>query len=276
MGSHSTAIQEPLGRQSSLYNLTLDEVQNQLGNLGKPLGSMNIDELLNSLLNSEAHQGTEIGIGTEMGFSHDLSKKTVEEVWREIQEKKNGSLELEGSGTDSTFGNMTLEDFLKKAEVFTKNSPPAADVVPWGPYQLAPVQHPHQQQLMATFFQGNSVPQPFAVANNSNLGGPYPETQMTVHGSLSNTKALGRKRVAHDDIAEKTVERKQSRMIKNRESAARSRARRQAYTNELENKVLRLEEENERLRRQKEFKLLENVPPPEPKHQLRRTSSALF
>jgi ABA responsive element binding factor len=38
-------------------------------------------------------------------------------------------------------------------------------------------------------------------------------------------------------------------MIKNRESAARSRARKQAYTNELENKISRLEEENERLRK---------------------------
>ncbi|KAJ6864166.1 hypothetical protein NC651_034872 [Populus alba x Populus x berolinensis] len=38
-------------------------------------------------------------------------------------------------------------------------------------------------------------------------------------------------------------------MIKNRESAARSRARRQAYTNELEIKVYHLEEENERLRK---------------------------
>jgi len=40
-------------------------------------------------------------------------------------------------------------------------------------------------------------------------------------------------------------------MIKNRESAARSRARKQAYTNELENKVSHLEEENERLKKQK-------------------------
>uniref|UniRef100_A0A0E0NUD4 BZIP domain-containing protein n=2 Tax=Oryza TaxID=4527 RepID=A0A0E0NUD4_ORYRU len=40
-------------------------------------------------------------------------------------------------------------------------------------------------------------------------------------------------------------------MIKNRESAARSRARKQAYTNELENKISRLEEENKRLRMHK-------------------------
>ncbi|KAM3710890.1 hypothetical protein ACJW31_01G066200 [Castanea mollissima] len=41
-------------------------------------------------------------------------------------------------------------------------------------------------------------------------------------------------------------------MIKNRESAARSRARKQAYTNELELEVARLQEENAKLRRQQE------------------------
>ncbi|KAI7748334.1 hypothetical protein M8C21_027982 [Ambrosia artemisiifolia] len=66
-------------------------------------------------------------------------------------------------------------------------------------------------------------------------------------------------------------------MIKNRESAARSRARKQAYTHELENKISRLEEENERLKRQKEVGMvLPSAPPPNPKYQLRRTSSASF
>lgn len=46
---------------------------------------------------------------------------------------------------------------------------------------------------------------------------------------------------------EKVVSRKQCRMIKNRESAARSRARRQAYTRNLEAKLHVLEEENARL-----------------------------
>ncbi|EMS47588.1 ABSCISIC ACID-INSENSITIVE 5-like protein 3 [Triticum urartu] len=106
--------------------------------------------------------------------------------------------------------------------------------------------------------------------------------------------------------------RRQKRMIKNRESAARSRARKQvrslsrspspAYTNELENKISRLEEEIEHL---KELKKLEPVmqflpqqeaggrqqqlrrhavlympqPEAEPKqhrHQLRRVNSASF
>ncbi|WVY99783.1 hypothetical protein V8G54_025853 [Vigna mungo] len=60
----------------------------------------------------------------------------------------------------------------------------------------------------------------------------------------------GRKRSTSED---KTFEKRQKRMIKNRESAARSRTRKQAYTIELEYKVSRLEEENQKLRRQKNF-----------------------
>ncbi|GAV89830.1 bZIP_1 domain-containing protein [Cephalotus follicularis] len=53
---------------------------------------------------------------------------------------------------------------------------------------------------------------------------------------------------------EKVVERRQRRMIKNRESAARSRARKQAYTVELEQEVAKLKEENDELRKkQAEF-----------------------
>ncbi|KAL2498258.1 ABSCISIC ACID-INSENSITIVE 5-like protein 5 [Abeliophyllum distichum] len=48
---------------------------------------------------------------------------------------------------------------------------------------------------------------------------------------------------------EKVVERRQKRMIKNRESAARSRARKQAYNMELEAEVAQLKEENQELRR---------------------------
>ncbi|KAG2250244.1 hypothetical protein Bca52824_080380 [Brassica carinata] len=55
---------------------------------------------------------------------------------------------------------------------------------------------------------------------------------------------------------EKVVERRQRRMIKNRESAARSRARKQAYTVELEAEVAKLKEENEELQR-KQAKIME-------------------
>ncbi|XP_031491620.1 bZIP transcription factor 23 isoform X1 [Nymphaea colorata] len=48
---------------------------------------------------------------------------------------------------------------------------------------------------------------------------------------------------------EKVVERRQRRMIKNRESAARSRARKQAYTMELEAEVAKLKDENMKLQK---------------------------
>ncbi|XP_073149739.1 ABSCISIC ACID-INSENSITIVE 5-like protein 7 [Henckelia pumila] len=55
---------------------------------------------------------------------------------------------------------------------------------------------------------------------------------------------------------EKVVERRRRRMIKNRESAARSRARKQAYTLELEAEVATLKEMNRELRK-KQYDLLE-------------------
>lgn len=60
-----------------------------------------------------------------------------------------------------------------------------------------------------------------------------------------------RKRLAEGQL-ETVVERRQRRMIKNRESAARSRARKQAYTVELENELTELREENEKLKQKQE------------------------
>ncbi|CAK9135319.1 unnamed protein product [Ilex paraguariensis] len=55
---------------------------------------------------------------------------------------------------------------------------------------------------------------------------------------------------------EKVVERRQKRMIKNRESAARSRARKQAYTTELEAEVAKLKEKNQELQK-KQAKIMD-------------------
>lgn len=329
MGSQGGAVQEPklqesLTRQGSLYSLTLDEVQNQLGDLGKPLGSMNLDELLKSVWTAEASQGTgtvvdssgaQAGQGTSasslprqgsLTLFTDLSKRTVDEVWKDIQQKKNGNQErTTAQERHPTLGEMTLEDFLVKAGVVAKSpsaqkggvapglgvdtiAPAQHDVsqhIQWMQYPIPSMQQPQQRQhqlnTMAVFMPGHVAQQPHLDSGNAILEAAY-ENQMimspsSLMGTLSDTQTPGRKRVAPEDVVEKTVERRQKRMIKNRESAARSRARRQAYTHELENKVSRLEEENERLRRQQEMeKMLPTAPPPEPKNQLRRTSSAPF
>ncbi|KAI3431996.1 BZIP domain-containing protein [Psidium guajava] len=71
-------------------------------------------------------------------------------------------------------------------------------------------------------------------------------------------------------------DRKFKRLVKNRESAARSRARRQAYTTGLEIEIAHLQKENAVLRRQQEK--LRLAPPPEipKKKRLQRTFTASF
>ncbi|KAK7246815.1 hypothetical protein RIF29_41685 [Crotalaria pallida] len=69
--------------------------------------------------------------------------------------------------------------------------------------------------------------------------------------SSSGTRRRGkRKGHVEEPLLDKATLQKQKRMIKNRESAARSRERKQAYTVELESLVVQLEEENKRLLRE--------------------------
>ncbi|WMV52965.1 hypothetical protein MTR67_046350 [Solanum verrucosum] len=303
-----------LATQGSLYSLTLDEVRNQLGNCGKPLNSMNLDEFVKTVWTIESNQ--EVVGGNDYGavqhgasqhrpssitMSRDLSKKTVDEVWQDIQQGvKTDNVDKRSQERQLTLGEITLEDFLVKAGViaestqgkrisglvFGVDSMSLTHQAQWPHYQIPTMQqvpeqqHQQQQQnIPPVFMPGHPIQQPLPVVANPIMDATYPETQVTmspahIMGTLSDTQTSGRKRVAPHDVAENSVERRQKRMIKNRESAARSRARKQAYTHELENKVSFLEEENEKLKRQKEMEdILPSVPPPEPKYQLRRTSS---
>lgn len=81
-------------------------------------------------------------------------------------------------------------------------------------------------------------------ANQMDGANPY---GMDVGGMRGSGAGGGRKRIIDGPI-EKVVERRQRRMIKNRESAARSRARKQAYTVELEAELNQLKEENGHLK----------------------------
>ncbi|CAH2053319.1 unnamed protein product [Thlaspi arvense] len=83
-----------------------------------------------------------------------------------------------------------------------------------------------------------------------------PGTSSAENNSLSPVPyVLNRGRRSNTGL-EKVIERRQRRMIKNRESAARSRARKQAYTLELEAEIEKLKKANQELQR-KQAELVE-------------------
>jgi len=89
--------------------------------------------------------------------------------------------------------------------------------------------------MMVAYGTKRPVPQngPLGIPGNPLLEGGYGDNQLALSSPLmgctsSDSQTPGRKRGAPESIIEKTVERRQKRMIKNRESAARSRARKQA------------------------------------------------
>ncbi|XP_051149165.1 protein ABSCISIC ACID-INSENSITIVE 5-like isoform X2 [Andrographis paniculata] len=115
---------QPLGRQSSIYSLTLDEFQHTLSENGKNFGSMNMDEFLNSIWTAEENQNqnqnpnqnTAAAIATvsaaqfpntaaspnkgiiakqpslqgqgSLTIPEPLCRKTVDEVWSEIHKNQ--------------------------------------------------------------------------------------------------------------------------------------------------------------------------------------------
>ncbi|KAL5992256.1 hypothetical protein ACLOJK_013172 [Asimina triloba] len=261
----------PLARQGSIYNLTLDELQNQLGELGKPLSGMNLDELLKSVIaaeegqvlhnpqantaNAHASSSSTCLLPGNLHLNQTASQKTVDEVWKGIVQQDQGNAGRGGEGSlqrQPTLGEMTLEDFLVRAgainlvnqDVGAVVNPqasmaidPAAIVATqrddWLQYHMAAF----QQQQMAVLSSSLHVPSP--VFNKPAEDAGYGENQLAIAVAMpmvgatsSDSQAAAaladRKRKYSDELMDKTIERRQKRMIKNRESAARSRARKQA------------------------------------------------
>nr|QCF46581.1 abscisic acid-insensitive 5 [Pohlia nutans] len=140
-----------LARQSSIYSLTLDEFQNVLTEPGKNFGSMNMDEFLKNIWTAEESQAMAAAMGSvgdagqgsggmltrqpslqrqgSITLPRTLSRKTVDEVWKDIHRGSSGNSESGGEppvgaspqDRTQTFGEMTLEDFLVKAGVMRED-----------------------------------------------------------------------------------------------------------------------------------------------------------
>lgn len=192
---------------------------------------MNMDEILRNIYTDDASQNAVQNSGV-------ANNKTVDEVWKEIVAGTAGNREPE----------MTLEDFLTKAGAVTEDD----------------VRIPDPATLNAVQFQASTVG--YGV-ESVGFGNGTERAIVAVRNGGGAGGGRGKRRVEEVPV-DKATQQKQRRMIKNRESAARSRERKQAYTVELESLVTQLEEENSRLLREEveqskeRFKqLMENLIP---------------
>ncbi|CAI9116526.1 OLC1v1017700C1 [Oldenlandia corymbosa var. corymbosa] len=189
--------------------------------------------------------------GSGSSSSPPVRKKTVDDIWREIvagKAKANEPMpprkvECKEEAMEEM---MTLEDFLVKAGAVDESAVSGAVVE--GEVKLEPLSGAGPSGGMFSF-DNSYVPRQGSV-----------DSAMMSYGSLGGGIGGGRGKRRTSSLLEpidKAAAQRQRRMIKNRESAARSRERKQAYQVELESMAVRLEEENEQLLKEKAARMKE-------------------
>ncbi|XP_050370743.1 protein FD-like [Argentina anserina] len=173
--------------------------------------------------------------------------RTMEEAWRHI------SLASPSYSARAPFGNGIPNDSMLISSS-TAAEPTSLDF-------------PHPMMQNQLYCQLFCINRPFVINPDQGLA-----------NSTSSCFGTGKKKRVLD-YASNSEDPRHKRMIKNRESASRSRARKQAYTGALELEVQHLKEENERIRRQQQqlqessFAAASGQPK---KHKHRRSSTAHF
>lgn len=249
-----------LNKPTSKFSHTLDEFQTEMG---KTYGSMNFDELLNKFFGEENQDSLKFNqiepsyengvtlptmLPRQESFSIPTTRcgKTIEELWSEINKNDSQLPDLhlsccnhDTTSSQETVEQITLEDFLISNGVLRKstlqensqnNIPDLDKKVKMG----TPMDH--QLSTGATNYAGNNLLQ--------NGSSTYQNTQGSVtigdeqfdniekvkcNNSASDVTGPSNKRKRKTDSVEVIVARKQRRMFRNRESAARSRARKQVH-----------------------------------------------
>ncbi|KAF8054819.1 hypothetical protein N665_1312s0012 [Sinapis alba] len=241
-GGESNAPQ----RQQTLGEMTLEEFLSRAGVVREDNSTQQIVQVGNNNNGFYGNNGAAGGLGFEFG-----------------QQNQN-SISFNNGNNDSMILNQPPGLGLKVGETMQQQPQPQFQ------RQQLNQPHPQQQRVPQTIFpkQANVA---FAVnknfngavnnsINNSNGLAGFGGTGVTVAATSPGTSSaennslspvpyvLNRGRRSNSGL-EKVIERRQRRMIKNRESAARSRARKQAYTLELEAEIEKLKKVNQELQR---------------------------
>ncbi|XP_059648116.1 ABSCISIC ACID-INSENSITIVE 5-like protein 2 isoform X2 [Cornus florida] len=274
----STSQPNPdLPRQSSILSLTVADLQTDQS---KNFGSMNMDDLLKNMYNDpEAFSDNAVagdggfaaadggGTGGEVSLSRQgsftlpksVGTKTVDEVWKEI---------VHGNGEGDREPEMTLEDFLTKAGAVREEDVRIPVIPTPTGFGVDSMMNAAQFQVPPHMQSSRNGPGGFGVdpvGFGNGIDGRMVAVVSTGGGGGGGGR--GKRRAVEEPPVDKATQQKQRRMIKNRESAARSRERKQAYTVELESLVTQLEEDNARLLREE---LMENLVPVVEKRRPRR------
>lgn len=223
-----------LPRQSSICSLStmLADLQQQQ----QQNQSMNMDDLLKNLYSTSSDQFTE-GTPSAAGVGGGGGDKTVDEVWKEIVAGTNADNhskveEISGDNGNNTAEEMTLEDFLTKAGAVREED---VRLGGGGGGALVPVAGAYGvnnggggggggggQFGMEVGFDGRMV----VGGGVSAVPVPVP-VPVSVVGGGGGGGGRGKRRAIEEPLLDKATQQKQRRMIKNRESAARSRERKQ-------------------------------------------------
>lgn len=187
-------------------------------------GSMNMDEIFRNIYPDStsfdtAAAGEAAVDGGDGGVTNGGESKTVDEVWRDYVAGGGG-----GGGGEPA---MTLEDFLAKAGAVNEEDVRVPAVVTMPP--PPPAMGGYGMEAMMSPAPGVPAVQ-FAAAGcvQNVIGVDYGSGMAAVSGSGAGGGGRGKRRVAVDEVPlDKATQQKQRRMIKNRESAARSRERKQ-------------------------------------------------
>ncbi|KAH7837077.1 hypothetical protein Vadar_009284 [Vaccinium darrowii] len=253
--------------------MNMDELLNSVWNEeGNPFSS-------NSIQNEASYDdnvATPMHLPRQASFAipTPICKKTVEEVWAEINRIQSptqnpNTFSNNLSEREQTFGEITLEDFLIKVGVIHEPCtplPPQQEMVDCvqnpcgnflsddasvdpgiGPGPMTSLGFSHLND--GNNFQGNGSPMYQVFTPTGSFVGESSNNNVDGNGKSNGVGGdpLTKRRTTSGSF-ELAVERRQRRMIKNRESAARSRARKQAYTAELEIELNQLREENAKLK----------------------------
>ncbi|EPS63595.1 hypothetical protein M569_11189, partial [Genlisea aurea] len=218
-----------MASRSSQPNQDAPRQPSMRSDAGRGLGSMNIDDILRSIYSDSESLALDSGAGSSAGNRN----KAMEEVWQEI-----GNESIDGGPP------ITLENYLARAGAVNEEDVRVSAAAGTMPSPAAAAAAFRMDS--AAIVHGSEFPEvPFAAApcmqNALAVGGFGVEFAVSGGGR-------GKRRSSMAELAlDKVTQQKQRRMIKNRESAARSRQRKQAYTVQLESQVAQLEEDNARL-----------------------------